>query len=80
MIFGIGVASFRGCLLDKHGITLSFVPNDEHAVQIQFALERVLAILVMVGDLNLLKPNRIFRTEGYFVWSTLPAYHKDEKD
>ncbi|WJZ94435.1 hypothetical protein VitviT2T_013295 [Vitis vinifera] len=34
----------------------------------------------MVGDLNLLKPNRIFRTGGYFVWSTLPAYHKDEKD
>ena len=32
----------------------------------------------MVGDLNLLKPNRIFRTEGYFVWSTFPAYHKDE--
>ena len=34
----------------------------------------------MVGDLNLLKPNRIFRTGGYFVWSTLPACHKDEKD
>ena len=34
----------------------------------------------MVGDLNLLKPNRIFRTGGYFVCSTLPAYHKDEKD
>ena len=48
MIFGIGVASFRGCLLDKHGITLSFVPKDEHAVQIQFALERVLVILVVI--------------------------------
>ena len=34
----------------------------------------------MVGDLNLLKPNRIFKTGGHFVWSTLPAYHKDEKD
>ena len=34
----------------------------------------------MVGNLNLLKPNRIFKTGGYFVWSTLPAYHKDEKD
>lgn len=34
----------------------------------------------MVGDLNLLKPNRIFRTGVYFVWSTLLAYHKDEKD
>ena len=34
----------------------------------------------MVGDLNLLKPNRIFKIGGYFVWSTLPAYHKDEKD
>nr|CAN68986.1 hypothetical protein VITISV_042909 [Vitis vinifera] len=74
------------------GITLSFIPKDEHVVQIQFAPERVLAILVvietqklvypndMVEDLNLLKPNRIFRTEGYFVWSTFPAYHKDEKD
>ena len=48
MIFGIGVASFRGCLLDKHGITLSFVPKDEHVVQIQFALERVLVILVVI--------------------------------
>ena len=48
MIFGIGVASFGGRLLDKNGITLSFVPKDEHAVQIQFALERVLVILVVI--------------------------------
>ena len=33
----------------------------------------------MVGDLNLLKPNKTFRIGGYFVWSTLLAYHKDEK-
>ena len=59
MIFGIGVASFGGRLLDKNGITLSFVPNDEHAVQIRFALERVLAILVVIETQKLVYANDV---------------------
>ena len=59
MIFVIGVASFGGHLLDKHGITLSFVPKDEHAVQMWFALERVLAILVVIETQKLVYPNDV---------------------
>ena len=59
MIFGIGVASFGGCLLDKQGITLSFIPKDEHVVQIQFAPERVLAILVVIETQKLVYPNDV---------------------
>ena len=59
MIFGIGVASFGGRLLDKNGITLSFVPNDEHAVQIRFAMERVLVILVVIETQKLVYANYV---------------------
>ncbi|WJZ92675.1 hypothetical protein VitviT2T_011659 [Vitis vinifera] len=73
--------SFGGRLLDKNGITLSFVPNDEHAVQIRFALERVLAILVVIETQKLVYANDVCDFVRYARFkSTLPAYHKDEKD
>ena len=60
MIFGMGIASFGGCLLDKHRITLYFVPKDEHAVQIQFAMERVLTIFVVIETQKLVYPNDVY--------------------
>jgi SAM-dependent methyltransferase len=58
---GCGVASFGGFLFDRHVLTMSLAPKDEHEAQVQFALERgIPAISAVMGTKRLPYPSRVF--------------------
>ncbi|MCO5586645.1 hypothetical protein L7F22_040586 [Adiantum nelumboides] len=58
---GCGVASWGGALLDRHILTMSLAPRDNHEAQVQFALERgIPAILGVIATQRLPFPAAAF--------------------
>ncbi|MCO5554911.1 hypothetical protein L7F22_008449 [Adiantum nelumboides] len=58
---GCGVASWGGGLLDRHILTMSLAPRDNHEAQVQFALERgIPAMLGIISTQRLPYPANAF--------------------